>query len=240
MRNELLWALLLIVNFGSIMFIYTKYGKLGLYIWVPISTILANIQVVLLVDLFGFGTTLGNILYAGGFLVTDILSENYSEKDAKNAVKIGFFTMAVTAVIMKIAIMFVPTNVEAGINNFKSVKLIFDFMPRIMFAGLLAYGISQNHDVWAYEFWRKRFPETKHIWIRNNLSTMVSQLIDNLVFTLVAFYGVYPKEVLIEIYWVTYFMKFVVAALDTPFVYLANYLKRRGKIKEVLLSETSV
>ncbi|MCJ8343674.1 MAG: queuosine precursor transporter [Cetobacterium sp.] len=240
MRNELLWALLLIVNFGSIMFIYTKYGKLGLYIWVPISTILANIQVVLLVDLFGFGTTLGNILYAGGFLVTDILSENYSEKDARNAVKIGFFTMAVTAVIMKIAIMFVPTNVEAGINNFKSVKLIFDFMPRIMFAGLLAYGISQNHDVWAYEFWRKRFPETKHIWIRNNLSTMVSQLIDNLVFTLVAFYGVYPKEVLIEIYWVTYFMKFVVAALDTPFVYLANYLKRRGKIKEVLLSETSV
>ncbi|MGL4307673.1 MAG: queuosine precursor transporter, partial [Cetobacterium sp.] len=81
MRNELLWFLLLVVNFGSIMYVYKQYGKLGLYVWVPISTILANIQVFLLVDLFGFSTALGNIMYAGGFLVTDILSENYSEKD---------------------------------------------------------------------------------------------------------------------------------------------------------------
>ncbi|MGL6115613.1 MAG: queuosine precursor transporter [Cetobacterium sp.] len=237
MRNELLWFLLLVVNFGSIMYVYKQYGKLGLYVWVPISTILANIQVFLLVDLFGFSTALGNIMYAGGFLVTDILSENYSEKDAKNAVKIGFFTLAVTAVIMKIAISFVPTNVEAGLKNFHSVQLIFDFMPRIMIAGLAAYGVSQTHDIWAYEFWRKRFPETKHIWIRNNFSTMVSQLIDNLVFTVIAFYGVYPKEVLIEMYWVTYFMKFIVAALDTPFVYLANSMKRKGQIREVKLEE---
>ena len=235
MRNEMLWVLMLFVNFFSIIFIYKKFGKLGLFIWVPISSILANIQVVLLVNLFGFETTLGNIMYAGGFLVTDILSENYGEEEAKSAVKLGFFSMIVTAILMKIAVSFAPSTVQEGAENFQSLKMIFDFLPRILFAGLIAYGISQRHDVWAYKFWKNRFPSKKHIWIRNNMSTLVSQLIDNLVFTAIAFAGVYPLEVLVEIFLVTYVMKVIVATCDTPFVYLASYLKDKRKISEKIL-----
>ncbi|MCI6152097.1 MAG: queuosine precursor transporter [Fusobacterium perfoetens] len=230
MRNELLWALMLIVNFLSIIFIYKKFGKIGLYSWIPVSTILANIQVVLLVRLFGFSTTLGNILYAGGFLVTDILAENYGKKSAQKAVQIGFFSLIVTSIIMKIAVLFVP--LEEGIVMFESVKQIFDFMPRLMIASLLAYFISQSHDIWAYEFWKKKYSSTKHIWIRNNASTLVSQFIDNLVFTIVAFYGVYPFEVLKEIFIATYVIKFIVAISDTPFVYIAHYLKRNNLVEK--------
>ncbi|MBF1204062.1 MAG: VUT family protein, partial [Fusobacterium periodonticum] len=79
MHNIFLWFLMLVINFSCILFAYRKFGKIGLYIWVPISTILANIQVVILVNLFGMEATLGNILYAGGFLITDILSENYGK-----------------------------------------------------------------------------------------------------------------------------------------------------------------
>ncbi|MGL5100147.1 MAG: queuosine precursor transporter, partial [Fusobacteriaceae bacterium] len=228
MRNEYLWLIMLIVNFGSIMFAYKKFGKIGLYIWVPISTLMANLQVVLFVDLFGFGTTLGNIMYAGGFLVTDILSENYGEEEARTAVKIGFFTMIVATLLMQIAINFTPSGFDEALNNYGSMKLIFGFMPRLMVAGLVAYGVSQFHDIRAYNFWKKRFPATKHIWIRNNLSTLVSQFIDNLVFTAIAFWGVMPFEVLQEIFWSTYFIKFIVASADTPFVYLANYMKRNS------------
>lgn len=236
MRNELLWALMLLVNFLSIVYVYKKFGKIGLFVWVPISSILANIQVVLLVNLFGLETTLGNIMYAGGFLVTDILAENYGEEDAKKAVKLGFFSMIVTAVIMKIAVSFTPSVVQQGTENFRSLKMIFDFMPRILFAGLIAYGVSQRHDVWAYSFWRNRFPEKKHIWIRNNASTLVSQLIDNLIFTTIAFAGVYPFPVLVEIFISTYIMKVIVAMMDTPFVYLASYLKEKQKITENILA----
>lgn len=63
---------------------------------------------------------------------------------------------------------------------------------------------------------------------------MVSQLIDNACFTLIAFYGVYPKEVLIEIFLTTYFMKFLVAVCDTPFVYIAHYLKKKNLIEQVI------
>ena len=62
---------------------------------------------------------------------------------------------------------------------------------------------------------------------------MVSQLIDNSLFTIIAFWGIYPKEVLLEIFITTYFMKFIVAVFDTPFVYIASYLKSKKKIKEI-------
>lgn len=234
MRNEFLWIAMLILNFASIMFAYKKFGKIGLYIWVPISTILANLQVVLFVDLFGFGTTLGNIMYAGGFLVTDILSENYGEKEAKTAVKIGFFTMIASTALMQIAVNFGPSAFDEAVSNHTSMNLIFGFMPRIMIAAFVAYGVSQVHDIKAYNFWKKKFPATKHIWIRNNLSTLVSQLLDNFVFTAIAFAGVMPLEALVEIFWTTYFMKFLVASLDTPFVYLANYMKKRNKVEELV------
>lgn len=233
MRNEMLWAGMLIVNFLAILFAYVRFGRIGLYIWIPISTILANIQVVMLVDLFGFGTTLGNILYAGGFLVTDILAENYGREYAKKAVKIGFFSLIVMTIIMQIAVNFTPSDVEEGILTFNGVKRIFDFMPRIVIASLISYWVSQTHDIWAYEKWRERFSERRHIWIRNNMSTMVSQLIDNSLFTIIAFWGIYPKEVLLEIFITTYFMKFIVAIFDTPFVYIASHLKAKKKIREV-------
>lgn len=227
MRNEWLWLLMLVLNFVSISYVYRTFGRVGLYAWVPISSILANIQVVLLVNLFGYETTLGNIMYAGGFLVTDILSENYGEKDARRAVKIGFVSMIFTAVIMKVAVAFTPSTVVEGQVNFASIKTIFDFMPRILLAGIAAYGASQFHDVWAYSFWRKKYPSRKYIWLRNNASTLVSQLIDNIIFTSIAFWGIYPFEVLVQIFFITYIMKLVVALFDTPFVYLATYIKEK-------------
>ncbi len=224
---------MLVVNFTSIIYVYKYFGIIGLYAWVPISSILANIQVVLLVNLFGFETTLGNILYAGGFLVTDILSENHGEKAAKKAVRIGFISMIVTAVLMKIAVMFEPSTVEESQATFQSLKMIFDFMPRILLAGLAAYAVSQYHDVWAYNFWKKKFPSLKYIWIRNNASTMVSQFIDNIIFTSIAFWGVYEFNVLVQIFFVTYFMKLAVALFDTPFVYAASKMKTVDDKKEV-------
>lgn len=220
---------MLFVNFASITCIYRYFGKIGLYAWIPISSILANIQVVLLVNLFGYETTLGNIMYAGGFLVTDILSENYGEKAAKKAVRIGFVSMIAMAVLMKIAVMFEPSDVEASHANFESLKLIFDFMPRILLAGIAAYAVSQSHDIWAYNFWKKKFPSKRFIWLRNNASTIVSQLIDNIIFTSIAFWGVYEFDVLIQIFFVTYFMKVAVALFDTPFVYAASSMKKSVK-----------
>ena len=90
--NETLWLLSMLINFLLILLAYRLWGKTGLFIFIPISTILANVQVIKQVDLFGFHGTMGDILYCGIFLVSDILSENYGKKMARNTIYIGFFS----------------------------------------------------------------------------------------------------------------------------------------------------
>lgn len=218
--NELYWFLMLIVNFLAIMVAFRLWGKIGLFIWVPISIIVANIQVTKMVILFGFEATLGNIVYATSFLATDILSECYGKKEASKAVVIGFFSLVVMSLLMNIALIFKPSDADFIHSSMYS---IFSLMPRLSLASLVAYLASQYHDVLAFEFWKKRKPQKKYLWIRNNASTLVSQLIDTLLFSFIAFLGVYNLSVLYQIIITTYLLKAVVALLDTPFIYLAKH-----------------
>lgn len=231
LHNELLWLVLLLVNFGSILLLYRFFGRVGLFVWIPIAAILANIQVLKTIDLFGIPATLGNIVYATSFLVTDIMSENYGKKTARNAVFFGFFTLIVTTLLMNLAIWFEPNSFDISQSH---IEAIFGFFPALVFASLLAFGISQLHDIWSYNFWKQRKPDIKFIWLRNNLSTMVSQLLDSLIFTLVAtLFGVFPWEEFVLLFLSTYVLKFLVAILDTPFLYAASVMKRKGKIQEL-------
>lgn len=220
---------MLLVNFFLIILAYKLFGKWGLIIWIPISVIVANIQVIQTVKLFGLVATLGNIVYATSFLITDILSENYGKKEANKAVWIGFFSLISMTLLMNLALAFNPlAGDDFAIVTHEASSTIFKLMPRIAVASLTAYLLSQRHDVWAYHFWWKRFTKDSHIWIRNNLSTMVSQLIDSAVFVLIAFYGVYESGVLFEIFITTYFLKWIVAAADTPFVYWGKQIFRKN------------
>jgi len=230
MTNEIYWIVMLAVNFTIIMLAYVYGGKTGLYCWIPVSVIIANVQVLKTVEIFGFVSTLGNILYAGSFLATDILSENYGKKSATRGVIIGFTSMVAMTILMQIALWFSPHESDFAQE---SLQTIFGLMPRIAAASLAAYIVSQFHDVWIYDKWKSWLPGTRFIWIRNNASTMVSQLLDSSVFTLAAFWGVFDNTLLFEIFLTTYFFKMIVAAADTPFLYLAEWMKRTGKIKDI-------
>ncbi len=225
--NELYWLVMLVLNFLLIMVALRLWGKMGLYIWVPISVILANIQVTKNVMLFGMEATLGNIVYATGFLATDILSELYGKRESIKAVAIGFFSLLAMTIIMQVALLFEPAASDIA---HPSLSLVFGLMPRIALGSLIAYVISNLHDIWAFDFWKRKKPGRNTLWLRNNLSTFVSQFIDTLVFTLIAFYGVYPSSVLIQIMISTYLLKWVVAMLDTPFMYLARNWSEKQKL----------
>lgn len=227
--NELLWLVMLLVNFSAIILAYRLFGKTGLYIWIPLATIVANVQVLKTVDIFHLTATLGNIVYASSFLVTDILSENYSKRDAVKAVKIGFFSLISMTVLMYIALKFNPSPDDF---SQKSLETIFGIMPRIALASLTAYVISQSHDIWMYDLIKRKLPAERFIWIRNNGSTMISQLIDTTVFTFIAFTGVFPWPVFWQIFATTYALKWVVAAADTPFIYIASYWHRKQLVSD--------
>lgn len=223
--NELLWLAMLAANFITIIILYRTMGKLGLFIWIPISCIIANIQVVKVIDFFGFQATLGNIVYATSFLCTDILSENHGKKEANKAVIIGFVSLLAMTGLMNLALIFVPSPDDV---SHSSLVQIFSLMPRIALGSFAAYFFSQLHDVWAYNFYKERHPNARYIWIRNNLSTLTSQAIDSIIFTTIAFWGVFPFSVFINILMTTYVLKAIVAACDTPLVYLARFWHDKG------------
>lgn len=220
--NEILFVITVFINFIGILLAYKFFKKTGLFIWVAISTIIANIEATKCVDMFGLSVTLGNVVYSTVFLATDILSEIHGGKEARKAVKIGFFSMIVFTILTQIDLLFVP-NTEDLVND--SMHTIFGFMPRFCFASLFTYTISNTLDTYLYEWIGRKLPGDKFLWIRNNGSTMISQLVDSVLFIMICYIGVYPWEVIINLSFVTYIIKFVVAILDTPFLYIAKKLK---------------
>ncbi len=223
--NELLFILTLIVNFGGILLCYKLFKKTGLFVWIGFATIAANIEVAKCVDLFGLSATLGNVIYGTIFLATDILNEIYGAKKARLGVWIGFFTMIVFTIMSQLNLLFAP-NAEDMVSG--SLQVIFSFMPRICFASMLAYLVSNMLDTYSYDWIRTKLPADQFLWIRNNGSTMTSQIVDTILFTLIAFYGVFRLEVVFELMFTTYILKFIISVCDTPFIYLAKKIHQKS------------
>jgi len=229
--NSALWFGFLILNLIVVVVVYRYFGKAGLYMVIVASVITANIQVLKTVRLFGLISTLGNVIYGCVFLATDILSEVYGKKSAQRGVWLGFAGMVLVTVWMQISLIFIP---DASDFAQESLETIFGIMPRIMAGSILAYLLSQHHDVLAFHYWKNK-TEGRFLWLRNNASTMVSQIIDTVAFSLVALWGVFEIDVWWQILLTTYLMKWIVAVVDTPFIYLAKRLSKSVLKKELAL-----
>ena len=221
--NEFLWFATLLMTLIAALIFHRILGKPGLYMVAVTSTVVCNLQVVKLIEVFGMTATLGNIVYAASFFSTDVLSEIYGKEEATRAVWLGFFSLIMMTVWMQFALWFQPSQFDQAQEHLSS---IFKIMPRITIGSLSAYLLSQHHDVWAFHFWKK-VTKNKHLWLRNNLSTMVSQAIDTLTFCTIAFAGVYEMRVFWSIVLSTYVLKWLVALFDTPFIYIAVRWKEK-------------
>jgi len=220
MPNEIWWLLFLVIDFSMALIAIYFFGRKALFVIIAADIIVCNIQVIKTIELFGFVATLGNIVYGSIFLATDLLSEVFGKKEARRGVWLGFFALIFMTVSMQIALQFQPH--ESDFSQ-QAMQTIFGFIPRITVASLIAYLLSQHHDIWAFHFWKKK-TSGKHLWLRNNASTWISQAIDSVVFVMIAFYGVFSTEVLISILFTTYVVKVLVAVLDTPVVYLGRWV----------------
>lgn len=230
MQNEILIILSFIFIYGGVVLFYKLFGKKGLLAFNVLATLLANIEVLLLVRAFGIEMTLGNVLFASTFLITDILSENHGRKDANKAVIISTLCSVFFIALSQMWLLYVPSeNDWAG----DAIRVIFRNTPRIVCASLSVYLISQLTDVWLYHKWwdwcRKHFGDSRRgLWIRNNGSTMISQLINTLLYTLLAFYGTYEPGTIVSIFASSYMIYFFTSLLDTPFVYWCRKIKDKN------------
>ena len=226
--NNLLWIGFVLIDLSLAIVVYRFFGKSGLYVIIVASIIAANIQVVKTVQLFGLVATLGNVLYGGIFFTTDILTEVYGKKAARRGVWLGFIGMILVTLWMQIGLRFIP-----DVSDFAqgSLVTIFGLMPRVAAGSMIAYLLSQHHDVFAFHFLKNK-TKGRLLWLRNCASTMVSQAIDTVVFCTVALWGVFDTNTWLQILATTYFLKWFVAVIDTPFIYLAKRLSNAVVAKE--------
>ncbi|MFI8711881.1 queuosine precursor transporter [Brevibacillus brevis] len=223
MFNFWIGVIFALVNFGLFLLCYRLFGRMGLYAWIGMATVLANIQVVKTIEMFGLVMTLGNTIYASIYLVSDLLNEKYGEREAKKAVWFGFFTLIAATIIMQLVLVFEPQPQGPEIQ--RSLETIFGLMPRVALGSLCAYFVSQFVDVKIYTWLKKKCPGRNQLWIRNNGSTLVSQMLDSVTFCTIAFLGEFPMDVWWQILLTTYLIKFVVSAASTPVLYIARSMK---------------
>ncbi len=232
--NELLLAGSVVLIYGTVLLAYRLFGKTGLFAMTVLATVFANIEVLLLIDGFGMEQTLGNVLFAATYLITDILSENESERDAKKAVRLGVFSSVVMLIFTQYWLLYTPSPSDwAG----EHIRALFSTTPRLLLASFLGYVVSQRFDVWLYHrFWsfttKKSGDRHRFLWLRNNAATMLSQIVNTILFNLAAFAGWYDSRTLLSIMVSSYVIYVVTSLLDTPFIYLGRWMKEKGFVKE--------
>jgi uncharacterized integral membrane protein (TIGR00697 family) len=225
-NQELLWLTTLFIDLGCTLVLYRFFGKAGLQVAIALAIVLANLQGPKLTIIFGLQTSLGVIFYSSIFFATDVLSENYGKEAANKAVRMGFAVSVIVLVMLSLALLYLPSTkpetaaFSASIHE--SFVTIVNFTPRFIFGSLLAYFISQHFDVWAFHK-IKSITGDRWLWLRNNGSTLGSQVIDTTIYSLVAWWGIVDLKTALALGGAKYLFKIVIAAIDTLFIYWARY-----------------
>ncbi len=188
------------------------------------SLVVCNVISFKLWSFMGLVLAAGTIAYSITFLCTDLISEVYGRRAAQQAVVCGFIANVVLVALVYLGWLLPPLSPE-----YQKMYEPLMMTPRIVTASMIAYLVAQTHDVVAFHYWKAR-TRGRWLWLRNNASTMVSQLIDTIVFTTLAFYGAVDNKTLLVMMGSQYLVKLLIAACDTPFCYLGAYLlKNRGR-----------
>jgi len=234
-NQELLWFTTLFVDLGCTLVLYRLFGRAGLQVAIALAILLANLQGPKLTVIFGFQTSLGVIFYSSIFFATDVLSENYGKAAANKAVRMGFAVSVIILLMLSLALMYLPSSEPETAAHSAAIHAAFativDFTPRFIFGSLLAYYVSQHFDVWAFHK-IKSWTGERWLWMRNNGSTLASQVVDTTIYSLVAWWGIVDLRTALALGAAKYLFKAVIAAIDTVFLYWARRSFRRHAVHE--------
>lgn len=222
--NTALFIAEIIFTFSLVITFFKLFGKTGLYVWMAIATCFAQIGTAKTITLWGTSCTAGCVLFASTYLVTDILNEVYSEKEAKKAVYIGFTSVIAFIISMAFINYLKPSETDASAN---AIAMLFGIVPRISAASIVMYFVSNLLDVKLFNV-IKKLTGGKHMWLRNNIATIVCNGGENFLFLLLAFAGQMPTSLIFSIAVSATVVESIVAVCDTPFLYIARKIKKVG------------
>ena len=180
---------------------------------------------------YTFAQSVGLLPYPITFLVTDIISEIYGKKRANQVVTSGLFASIFMLIVVTCADL-IPMAPWSPVDS-DTFHKVFGLSGAAVFASMMAYLFAQYVDIRIFHFWKK-LTKGKHLWLRNNASTVFSQFIDTFsVLFLLCFFGVLSWDMFGVLLLNGFLFKVFFAAFDTPFVYLiVYYLRKEFNLKE--------
>ncbi len=217
--NTILGILSLIICFTMVVIMEKIFKKEGLLVWVSIATIIANIVVCKTINIMGFTSSLGNIMFASNFLATDILVEKYDSKYAKKSINCALASTIIFLITTQLSLLFVPDITDIAQD---SMQTLFSLNLRTSVASLAMFYLSNKLDIFLYEKIRNKYP--KKLWLRNNVSTIISNCLENYLFATFAFIGIFDFNTIVSIATIGSVIEIIIALLDTPFLYISKKL----------------
>lgn len=179
-----------------------------------------------IIPLGPFSVSVAFLIVPWSFLVTDIVEEVYGKKKAKELVTAGVISLIIFLVFI---LLFVALPPASRFKQNSEYTAIFGTSARIVFASITAFLLSQFHDVWSFWLIKKR-TKNKFLWLRTNVSTIVSMIIDTFVFMFLAFYMLTPMFTfwfVIQMIIPYLIFKMIWGVASTPLVYIgANWLRK--------------
>jgi uncharacterized integral membrane protein (TIGR00697 family) len=174
---------------------------------------------------FPFELSVGLLPYPITFLITDVISEIYGKKKANQIVVTGIFASIFSILIVLVA-NYTTATAWSPVDNTLYAK-VFGLSPLAVLASMFAYLFAQFIDIRIYHFWKQK-TKGNHLWLRNNLSTFSSQFIDTFVVVLLlSLFNVLPWNVFGKLILSGFLFKVLIAALDTPVLYLIVFFFRK-------------
>lgn len=225
MSNEIIYFGTMMLAFGLIVVAY-RFGRVWLNSLLAAMLVLSVISASVIVDVFGFAVNAGMVLYVGAFLATDMLAERYGRQAARTSVKITTAVFASYFVFTQLLSLLVPESYSSEVYD--ALMLVFGTTSRVAIAAIVSYLVAQYIDIAVYQT-LKTMTRGKFLWLRNNASTVTTQLFDNFLFFFIAFYGILPNW--FELAIAASVFRLGVSLLDTPFIYLARSITPKDVVK---------
>jgi hypothetical protein len=234
---DAVWAMMVLAAFGGVLAMLAAFGRAGLFVFVAVAVIAANLQVLKVVPFLVLPGPVaeGTVVFAATYLATDILAEHYGARAARKAVWLGFAAHLMMTVLMILALGYRPLGTEEAGEGLAwalpfhaHLSALFTPAPALFVAGMTSYLASQLIDIRLFTAIGAA-TGGRALWLRNTASTALSALLDSALFSSLAFVVFaehpVPWDVLLRTYILgTWLVRVGLAVLDTPAMYLAGAL----------------
>ena len=221
--NEIILMMEIAVVFSLVVLFERLFSKEGLFVWIAMAGIVANIQVGKVFMLFGLEATGGNVMFTSIFLAENILSFKYGAEQAQKALKIGIAAVLVYLLGTQVLLLYKPFIADELQD---AIGIVFRVTPRICFASVLMFSLSNVANIFLFSRLKMNSK------VKNAITTIGSNCVENFFFALIAFVGLYDFSVILGIAVSTCLIEIFVGLCDAPFYNYAIRKKAKDGRKE--------